>query len=326
MNYEKWSVVLRNRQLVQFASRFLGEEISLVYRVLLNLMEDKILRCTDVLQATEDDEWDEDHFQTFTTLEIMDALRPYSNNEQNGEPPKCHDPSAYDHSDLEQILSSTDKSHLGIIHGDRQLLNEHLGSLSEDPRRFVTKVGAKGGGEWKVEFNNLSRILIQLEIEIYVTACFGSVASRIVRILYDKGKLDEKKIGDFALLRPRDLRSALTALQAAGIVDVQSVPRDASRQTSKTIFLWSFEQDQCRRLMLINTYKAMSRLMQRASSEQKKYQSVLEKAERTDVVGNEAQYLSAAENLALDMWNNTEKGLLTQLWRLDDLVSILRDF
>lgn len=318
--------MLRNRQLVLFASRFLGEEISLVYRVLLNLMEDKILRCTDVLQASEDDEWDEDHFQTFTTLEIMDALSPYSNKEQNGEPPKYDGPSAYDDSDLEQILSSVDNSHLGIFQGDRQLLNEHLGSLSEDPRRFVTKVGTRGGGEWKVEFENLSRILIQLEIEIYVTACFGSVASRIVRILYDKGKLDEKKIGDFALLRPRDLRSALTALQAAGIVDVQSVPRDASRQTSKTIFLWSFEQDQCRRLMLINTYKVMSRLMQRAISEQKKYQSVLEKAERTDVVGNEAQYLSTAENLALHTWNNTEKGLLTQLWRLDDLVSILRDF
>ena len=318
--------MLRNRQLVEFASRFLGEETSLVYGVLLNLMEDKILRCTDVLQATEDDEWDEDHFQTCTTLEIMDALGPYNDNAQNGGMPYSHNPLKYGHGNLKQALSSEENSQLGIIDGNKQLVNEHLDLLAEDPRRFVIKVSTKGGGEWKIDFKNLSRILIQLEIEIYVTACFGNVASRIVRILHDKGKLDEKKIGDFALLRPRDLRSALTALQASGIVDVQSIPRDTSRQTSKTIFLWSFEQDQCRRLMLINTYKAMSRIMQRASHEQKKYQSVLEKAERTDVIGNEAQYLSDAERLALDTWNSTEKGLLTHLWRLDDLVSILRDF
>ena len=326
VNYEKWSVLLRHRQLVEFASRFLGEEISLVYRVLLNLMEDKILRCTDVLRATEDDEWDEDHFQTCTSLEIMNALGTCNNNGQNGEPPNSDDSSEYGHSSFGEALLSVDNSNLGTINGDKQLVNEYLNLLAEDPRRFVTKVGTRGGGEWRVEFKSLSRILIQLEIEIYVTACFGSVASRIVRILFDKGKLDEKKIGDYALLRPRDLRSALTALQASGIVDVQSVPRDASRQTSKTIFLWSFEQDQCRRLILLNTYKAMSRLMQRAGNEQTKYQSVLEKAARTDVVGNEAQYLSNAEKLALDTWKNTEKGILTQLSRLDDLVSILRDF
>ena len=311
---------------MDFASRFLGDETSRIYRVLLNKMEDKILRCTDILLAAEDDEWDEDHSQTCTTSEIVNALGFCDNHGPNGEVLRHQNYLSDVHSRFGQANASVNHSQPGAINGGKQLVNEHLNLLAEDPRRFVTKVGTRGGGEWKVDFRNLSPLLTQFEIENFVTSCFGGVATRILRILYTKGKLDEKKIGDFALLRPRDLRSALTALQASGIVDVQSVPRDASRQTSKTIFLWFFDQDQCRRLLLINTYKAMARITQRANHEQKKYLSVLDKAERTDVIGNETQYLSAAERLALTVWKNTERRLLTHLWRLDDLVSTLRDF
>ena len=312
---------------MDFASRFLGDEASHTYRIMLNIMEDKILRCRDKLLAAEDDEWDEDHTLTCTTTEIANAMgASCDDTELNGELSVCQDLLSARNGQSGQKHPSMNHSSFDAIKGGKKLVNHHLKLLAEDPRRFVTKVGMRGEGEWKVEFHHLDQLLIQFEIENFVTANYGSVATRILRILHYKGKLDEKKIGDFALLRPRDLRSALTALQASGIVDVQSVPKDASRQTPKTIFLWFFDQDQCRRLLLGNTYKVMARLTQRMSHEKKNYQSVLEKAQRTDVVGNEIQYLSNAERLALNAWNSTEKRLFTHIWRLDDLVSILRDF
>lgn len=70
----------------------------------------------------------------------------------------------------------------------------------------------------------------------------------------------------------------------------------------------------------------MARLIQRANVEKEKIQPLLDKAERTDVVGNEDRYLSAKERQTLRIWRSTEEKLLTQLGRQDDLVAILRDY
>ena len=284
-------------------------------------MEHKINRCKDDLQAEEDEEWDENNNPTCTVLEMMNVVR-----QLHGKNVVTEEESTFEFTESiaeNDRVSYEDDSIRNHKSNNPELIDEHLQLLAEDPRKFVTRTGSRGGGEWTVNFANLNDLLAQFEIENYVTACYGNSATRIVRILHDKGKLDEKKLGDFALLRPRDLRATLSALQASGIVDVQSVPKDASRQTSKSIFLWFFDQDRCRRLILADVYQSMARLLQRAKFEEKQYQSVLEKAERTDVKGNEDQYLSSGERLALDTWKDIEGKLLAHLWRLDDLVSAL---
>ena len=70
----------------------------------------------------------------------------------------------------------------------------------------------------------------------------------------------------------------------------------------------------------------MARCLQRVKVEREAVQTVIEKAERTDVVGKEEEYLGVGERVALEEWREREERLLGEVGRLDDLVAVLRDF
>jgi DNA-directed RNA polymerase III subunit RPC3 len=205
-------------------------------------------------------------------------------------------------------------------------IKRHLQLLAEDSCRFVRLVGNRGLGEWTVDFEALTKILKQSELESVITERFDGVATRLVRILNEKGKLDEKQVSNISLLKQKEARAALTLLYESGFIQLQEVPRDANRQPSRTIYLWCFDMERCRQLVLQDCYKAMARCLQRANTEKQKMQPLLAKAERTDVVGREEHYLSKIERTALQSWKEKEERLLGQVARLDRLVGIFRDY
>ncbi|KAI9716516.1 MAG: hypothetical protein M1812_005247 [Candelaria pacifica] len=205
-------------------------------------------------------------------------------------------------------------------------IKTHLELLSNSPRKFITSTGNRGFGEWRVDFKPLINFLRQSALEDTINARFGQRAKRVVALLLDKGKLDEKTLGTIAMIKSKEIRATLTAMQEAGQMELQEVPRDTNRQPSRTMYLWYFDPERCRQLVLEETYKAMARALQRARHEKKGIQAVIDKAERTDVVGKEEEYLSQSERNALQIWKDKEERLLAEVARLDDLVCVLRDF
>jgi DNA-directed RNA polymerase III subunit RPC3 len=115
-------------------------------------------------------------------------------------------------------------------------------------------------------------------------------------------------------------------MQAGGFVDLQEVPKDAQRQPSKTIFLWYFDPDRVCSSVLEDTYKAMSRTLQRIKFERNLRRDFLDKTERSDVKGNEERWLSEGELEQLQRWRDMEAILLGVVSRLDDMVAVFRDF
>ncbi|KAI9787916.1 MAG: RNA polymerase III subunit C82 [Candelina submexicana] len=229
------------------------------------------------------------------------------------------DPVKRDKKDDPDNLPSSTQQRLGLI-------KKHLDLLANSPRKFITSTGNRGLGEWRVDFASLIQFLRQTALEDTINARFGRKAKRAVALLVDKGKLDEKTLGTLAMIKSKEIRATLTAMQEAGQMELQEVPRDTNRQPSRTIYLWYFDPERCRQLVLEETYKAMARALQRARHEKKGIQVVIDKAERTDVVGKEEQYLSLSERNALQVWRDKEERLLAEVARLDDLVCVLRDF
>lgn len=337
VNYDKCNVGLRNQQLVTLAARYIGETTATVYDTVLTLLEQKIARCHDEDDDFGDEEAGPKTLPSVTLLQVVNALDPeidlsagisLNQDLSNG--------TSVDNSPDASDVDGTGR-HANGVNGtagstpntsrDRmKFAEQHLKLLSEDPRKFILRAGSRGGGEWQVNFRKLANTLLQFEIENTIMARFGPLAIRLVRILCDKGKLDEKAVANIGLLKQKEIRSTFTLMQEAGFVELQEVPRDNARQPSRTIFLWFFDQDRCRRVILTETYKAMARLIQRGNVEKEKIQWLLDKAERTDVVGNEDRYLSPKERQTLRAWRSTEGRLLTQLGRQDDLVAILRDY
>ncbi|KAF2229384.1 hypothetical protein EV356DRAFT_455953, partial [Viridothelium virens] len=354
VNYEKFNVVFRNEQLSSLCERYLGETTAKVYGTTLRCLENHIPRCYDRFGAAQDadlseeegDECDDEEHMTpsVTSYEVEAALDPsvdlkaglgYVSNAhdiENGSRRQTSPIADLDDDDDIRVPQShssrVNGNHVSTVFGGEceRLVRQHMGILREDPRHFIHWLSTRGGGEWSVDFNSITKYLIQTQIENTVTARFGREAARVIRVLHSKGKLDEKQVSKFGFFREKHVRTILTRLQEAGFLEVQEVPKDNARQPSRTIFLWFFDQDRCRSMLLNDTYQAMARLLQRAKFERERIKEVLDKAERTDVQGKEDRFLTEHERMALRRWSDVEETLLTQLGRQDDLVILFRDF
>lgn len=205
-------------------------------------------------------------------------------------------------------------------------VNQHLSLLSQPPYNLASSVEVSGVIKWRIGFRGLARKLRHLELERLIESRYGDVALRVVRVLHAKGKLDEKRLQEISLLPFKDLRQTLASMQSGGFVDLQEVPRDAQRQPSKTIFLWYYDPDRVCSSILEDTYKAMSRTLQRIKFERELIKDFLEKTERSDVKGHEEEYLTEGELERLRRWRNKEAQLLAMVSRLDDMVAVFRDF
>lgn len=301
---------------------------SQVYDTLLSRIELQTPRCRDQTEAIPEGEEAEQysipvHLSTVSKdldpdLDLMGTIAGLIPDQMNGVG-KRHHPDDEEEDNGAVSVGSRGPSR-------NYLVDQHLSVLAAEPNFFCTRRLQAGMISWAVEYRHLTRKLRHLEIERLVEARFGTVAVRVVRVLAAKGKLDEKRLQEISLMSSKDLRQILGQMAGAGFVDLQEVPRDAQRQPSRTIYLWFYDPDRVRVILIEDTYKTMARCLQRLRVERAKLKFLLEKTERTDVKGNEERYLSAAELETLKEWKDTEAMLLGEVGRLDDLVAVLRDF
>ena len=207
-------------------------------------------------------------------------------------------------------------------------LRQHLFLLSNQSCHLLHHLPAIWSvrESWSVDFQGLSHHLLTNSIFHTISNRFGPLATRLVRILHQRGKLDEKTLTSLGLINQKNMRAILTSMNRAGFLELQEIPKGNDRQPSKTIYLWFFDEERCRQRLLDETYKAMTRVLQRIGVEREKVKGTVEKSERVDVEGREEEILSEHEQKALKEWRAKEERLLGELGKLDDLVAILRDF
>ncbi|KAL8648160.1 MAG: hypothetical protein Q9210_005154 [Variospora velana] len=123
------------------------------------------------------------------------------------------------------------------------------------------------------------------------------------------------------------MRTLLHSMHRAGHIELQELPKDGNqRRPGTTSFYWFFDPERMRRRVLEETYKTMGNLLRRARVEREGVRGVVEKSERTDVVGREDEFLGDEELKALHEWRGKEERIWGEVARLDDLVAVLRDF
>ena len=177
--------------------------------------------------------------------------------------------------------------------------------------------------QWLVDKDNCNSCLLQNEIVRYIRVRFGSMALRVIRILFDRGKVDERKLQEIGLFPAKELRQLLSEMKSCGLVKLQEVPREPQRQPNRTMFFWYVDGEEARQAILDCTYKAMSRLLQCISKERRNIRSTLEKVERNDVRGKEELVLPPFELNTLRRFQKREHRLWVEIERLDDTVALL---
>ncbi|EME47326.1 hypothetical protein DOTSEDRAFT_69302 [Dothistroma septosporum NZE10] len=346
VNYAQCIAALRSDRLSHLAEPYLGPVTANVYGALLQALENKLrARDEDARTQREDDEEDEeDHLPVATAAEVADVLDPSLDlnlgiqsdlqkvEVESKDKKKRSKTVNMEFADIgikQEIGSeSEDDEHQvnGHVSYEKRtkrlhLIEDHLKLLEEHPKTFCRRVGGGGGGEWKVHFPSLTDNLIQADIDSTVSARYGKVAVRIVRLLRERGRLEEKQVAAFVMMRIKDVRAVLTILQYAGFVESQEIPKDASRQPSRAVYLWFHEQSRVQSLILQQTYQSMSRALQRLGRERAAYRGIIEKAESVAV-----KDLPQPERKILAEWRELEERLWVGVQRMDELVALFRDF
>ncbi len=216
-----------------------------------------------------------------------------------------------------------------VEHRENRMLQvkNHLFLLAADDCGFLRKCGTRGLGEWTVDFDTMTKYLQDAEMDTMLLENFGKVGHRLARMMRKLGKLDEKQLPNLALVKQKDIRTKLAEMQMAGVVDIQEVPRDSSRTTSRTIFLWYFDVERVSTMLVDSIYKNMSRCFQRLDIERRRVQDVLTLTERSDLIDQEPEVYLIPEQLnVLHEIEEKEESLLGHIGRLDELVAIFRDY
>ncbi|KAG6034316.1 hypothetical protein E4U19_005861 [Claviceps sp. Clav32 group G5] len=205
-------------------------------------------------------------------------------------------------------------------------MRNHLLLLSESKHRFVRHSGKHGRGQWAVDFDLLMDRLREFELDAYIEQLHGRYGLRLTRILREKGKLDEKVLPSAALMKKSDVQGKMLAMQMGGLVDVQEVPRDNSRLANRTFFLWFFDGERTQTQLLDDVYKGMLRCLQTLDLERHKERDILSFVERKDVKGKEQEVMTTEHYNKYNRHLEGQQKLLGQVLRLDDLVSVFRDY
>lgn len=364
VNHEKLPVRFRHRSLVRLAEKSISRTTSRVYDKMLQKVEGQIARCQEpgepqaaldeleffsppvpvMIIAKELDlkinlvksvgradpsRIDSAGLRRLPNVKRMETPDPMMRNDSEEEE-EIDEWAEDDNDDVDvpmpnasvdtDTTNNTPQSHSYVD------VEKHLFLLSEEPHSFTNRDFRGGIINWNVEYRHLTQRLRQLAIEQIIQSKFGTVAVRIIRALHRWGKLDEKRLQQLSLVASKDLRILLGRMQKTGLIDLQEVPRDNQRMPARTLFLWFYDADRVRKVMIEDTYKSMTKHLRRLQMERENLKPFLEKAERTDVKGHEEEFLSAAEMETLNDWRTTEDLLLLELARLDDVIMVLRDY
>ncbi|WKT39662.1 RNA polymerase III subunit RPC82-related, helix-turn-helix [Fusarium oxysporum f. sp. vasinfectum] len=340
INYERCLVELRNQRLAELATEMLGEVTGEVYRTVLDLLTSDSPRCqSDPLL----DEVTPGQQPTVTTIDIFEHLDE-NINVQNGIGKTPRD--KIDSQSAERIRETapesdddSDDSDAGppenrvrfedATNGNDTRISQmrrHLLLLAESKYPFIRHCGMYGRGQWTVDFSRLVGKLREIELDAIIEQSHGRHGLRLTRILREKGKLDEKMLPAAALMKKGDVQGKMLAMQMAGIVDVQEVPKDSSRLANRTLFFWYFDKERTQTQALDDIYKAMLRCLQTLEVERHKERNILSFVERKDVQGKEEEVMTAEHYNKYNRHLGVQDKLLGQVMRLDELVSVLRDY
>lgn len=211
----------------------------------------------------------------------------------------------------------TAKSHQKRVN-DISIHLDLLGESSKDFLRRNTRTRKS-----TVSFAALSSMIAKAEVDSMILARGGQIGLRTCRILRDKGRMQDTQVAGFCLKRLKDVRAILTNLQYLGFVDVQEMPKDNSRQPSKTTYLWFFNEAEVRSTFLQDAYHGILRTLERLDVERETNKDIIEKCES---VNWDVKRLNRAEREMLTTWHATEDALSSAVEKLDDVVMVLRDF
>ncbi|KAK3813573.1 MAG: RNA polymerase III subunit RPC82 helix-turn-helix domain-containing protein [Linnemannia elongata] len=294
INFDRFIIRWRNVQIANLYEARLNPTAKTIMQTIMNLAEERMINCK------------EDHSSPVSIMLLLNSLPKDTN---------LIDTLEFDPSDLGPN-NTKPKIH--------ECLDKYIQILEDDLMKILKKDAGRSG-QYVINLKSASQILKKNLIQGIVSARFGAPYVRIMNMLADKGKLEEKQISRFSMMPVKDVREKLTTLCTFGVLNLQEVPKTKERTPSRTYYLWEVILPRAADTLTDRLYHTMGNLRQRRFVERAKRAVLLNKCERTDVKADDS-LLNAAEKKELETLNGVLEMLEIQELRIAEMVITLRDF
>ncbi|KAG1774272.1 hypothetical protein EV702DRAFT_1241529 [Suillus placidus] len=236
---------------------------------------------------------------------------------------------------IAMLISDDDDLSTGLVTSTKKassasLVKDYLGLMSAvdnpTPAGKAASFISITDNKVYVEFEIVSKRLRRRVLEAVARERHGDDGVRIVRLLLDIGKMDEKQIAKVAMMPNNIVRPLLAALSSDFLISTQEVPRSADRNPTRTFYLWHVDLHKAYSALLGHLYKTLYNIGMRRQAEQEEptVKAVLAKRARTDVAQDE-NLLSRMERDMLKEYETKREKLTVLEMRVEEAVFILRD-
>ncbi|NXP71416.1 RPC3 polymerase, partial [Ramphastos sulfuratus] len=190
----------------------------------------------------------------------------------------------------------------------KQVLEQNLSLLADDPLQFVGKSGDSGGGMFTVsilwEPPPAPALSCHSQAALAAHARFGSRCARIFRLLLRKRHLEQKQVEDFAMIPAKEAKEMLYKMLSENFVSLQEIPKTPDHAPSRTFYLYTVNVASAARMLLHRCYKSVANLIERRQYETRENKRLLEKSQRVEAIlasmqatGAEATQLQEIEEM-----------------------------
>ncbi|NXE99498.1 RPC3 polymerase, partial [Menura novaehollandiae] len=186
----------------------------------------------------------------------------------------------------------------------KQVLDQYLALLADDPLEFVGKSGDSGGGTYTVTSRAPPGPFPRPPLKLLLLLRFGSRCARIFRLLLRKKHLEQKQVEDFAMIPAKEAKDMLYRMLSENLVSLQEIPKTPDHAPSRTFYLYTVNVAAAARMLLHRCYKSVANLMERRQHEMRENKRLLEKSQRVEAIlasmqatGAEAAQLREVEEM-----------------------------
>uniref|UniRef100_A0A8D2EW78 DNA-directed RNA polymerase III subunit RPC3 n=1 Tax=Theropithecus gelada TaxID=9565 RepID=A0A8D2EW78_THEGE len=116
----------------------------------------------------------------------------------------------------------------------KQVLDQYLTLLADDPLEFVGKSGDSGGGMYVINLHKALASLATATLESVVQERFGSRCARIFRLVLQKKHLEQKQVEDFAMIPAKEAKDMLYKMLSENFMSLQSIANLIERRQFET--------------------------------------------------------------------------------------------
>ncbi|XP_063296087.1 DNA-directed RNA polymerase III subunit RPC3 [Pelobates fuscus] len=177
----------------------------------------------------------------------------------------------------------------------KQVLDQYLTLLADDPLEFVGRSGDSGGGMFVINLHKAIASLATSNLQSIVQERFGSRCARIFRLLLCKKHLEQKQVEDFAMIPAKEAKDMLYKMLSENLVYLQEIPKTPDHAPARTFYLYAVNTLSSARMLLQRCYKTVANLIERRQYETKENKRLLEKSQRIEAILASMQATGAEE-------------------------------